>query len=315
MIGEGLDGKVTEREAMPRLPTSGQIMGALVAGLGINHPALQNRTARRYFSADPDHLVKDSTREEIVGAIAEVLTDSGLVVSPNMVEDKYEPRSALASMLRWHADHWDLLRSFLRRRTTRVQPGNLPKVWEAYVRLAVVDLALRVAAHLHLAGSLPEALDFLACASRPARGNYLNQMRREAALSLEELAAQVDADDHTVDSWMYHGTRPSNDNLTRIAQVLADRIETSTPSGIALELRALYWISDVGHLLAGHIGAEAVDTAIGRLHQYAGAAYRIIEDQFPAKDRTAILALLADLGVGARRCESPAESVEPTGAG
>ena len=43
--------------------------------------------------------MKDSTREEIVGAIAEVLTDSGLVVSPNMVEDKYEPRSALASML------------------------------------------------------------------------------------------------------------------------------------------------------------------------------------------------------------------------
>ena len=43
-----------------------------------------------------------------------------------------------------------------------------------------------------------------------------------------------------------------------------------------------------------------MDTAIGRLHQYAGAAYRIIEDQFPAKDRTAILALLADLGVGAR---------------
>ena len=99
-----------------------------------------------------------------------MLTDSGLVVSPNMVEDKYEPRSALASMLRWHADHWDLLRSFLRRRTTRVQPGNLPKVWEAYVRLAVVDLALRVAAHLHLAGSLPEALDFSRVCQPPGPG-------------------------------------------------------------------------------------------------------------------------------------------------
>ena len=67
-----------------------------------------------------------------------------------------------------------------------------------------------------------------------------------------------------------------------------------------LELRALYWINDVGSLLAEHIGAEAVDEAIGRLHRYAEATYRIIEDQFPAEDRAANLTVLADLGVGAR---------------
>ena len=82
MIGEEREDKMTEREVTPRFPTSGQIVGALVAKLGIKHSVLQSRNARRYFSADLEHLVKDSTREEIIGAIAEVLTDSGFIASP-----------------------------------------------------------------------------------------------------------------------------------------------------------------------------------------------------------------------------------------
>ena len=300
MIGKEHEGDMTEREAMPCLPTSGQIIGALVAKLGVKHPVLQSRTARRYFSADLEHLVKDSTRGKIIGAIAEALTDSGFVASPQIREDNYKPAPTLASMLQWHADHWDLLRSFLRRRIMNVLPSHLPKVWEAYVRLAVIDLALRLAAHLHLAGSSPVAMDLLGCTNRTSRGDYLNQKRRQAGLSLEDLARKVEVDDHTVDAWMYHGARPFNDNLAKIAKALADNIEDSNTSGIALELRALYWISDVAGLLAEHIGAEAVDDAIGRLHRYAEATYRIIEDQFPADDRATDLAVLADLGVGAR---------------
>ena len=291
---------MAEREVMPRLPTSGQIIGALAAKLGVTHPVLQSRTARRYFSADLEHLVKDSTKEEIISAVAEVLTDSGFITSPQVGEDNHKPPPLLASMLQWHADNWDLFRSFLRRRTMNVLPSNLPKVWEAYVRLAVIDLALRVAAHLHLAGSSPAAMDLLGCTNRTARGDYLNQKRRQAGLSLDDLAERVEVDYHTVDAWMYHGARPSNDNLVKIAESLADKIEGSTTSGITLELRAVYWISDVASLLAEHIGAEAVDEAIGRLHRYAEATYRIIEDQFPAEDRAANLIVLADLGVGAR---------------
>ena len=121
---------MTEREVMPRFPTSGQIIGALLAKLGVEHPVLQSRTARRYFSADLEHLVKDSTKAKIMGAIAEVLTDSGFIASPQARGDGYKPGSSFASMLQWHAGHWDLVRSFLRRRTMNVLPSNLHKVWE-----------------------------------------------------------------------------------------------------------------------------------------------------------------------------------------
>ena len=214
---------MTEREVMPRLPTSGQIIGALAAKLGVKHPLLQSRTARRYFSADLEHLVKDSTKEEIISAVAEVLTASGFIASPQVREEDCEPVPGLASMLQWHADNWDRFRSFLRRRTMNVLPRNLPKVWEAYVRLAVIDLALRVAAHLHLAGSSPAAMELLGCTNRTARGNYLNEKRRQAGLSLDDLAIEVDVDYHTVDAWMYRGARPSNDNLAKIVKVLAEK--------------------------------------------------------------------------------------------
>lgn len=293
---------MAEREVTPRLPTSGQILGALVSRLGIKHPRLQNRTARRYFAGDPDRLVKNSTREEIIGAIAEVLTDSGFVEPSQEREANYKSAPILASMLLWHADHWDLTRSFLRRRTTGVLPGNLSKVWEAYVRLAVVDLALRVAAHLHLAGSSPSALDFLGHIDQKGRGDYLNEKRRQAGLTLEDLAAKVEVDDHTVDSWMYKGTRPTDDHVSKTAEVMA-KAEGSMTSVIALELRALYWASDVAALLSEHIGSQAVDDSIGRLHLYAESTYHAIDAQLPAENRAEDLTVLADWGVGSRLAE------------
>ena len=304
MIGKERDDIMTEPEiVVPRIPTSGQIVGALVAKLGIKHSAIRDRNARRYYAADPEYLVKDSTKEEVFGAIAEVLTDSGLIPSPQANEGSYKPAPALASMLLWHAENWDLSRSYLRRRTTSVLPDDLPSVWNSYVRIAVIDVALRLAAHLHLAGSSPAVLDFLSYCSREARGDFLNQKRQQAGLTLEDLADGASVDDDTVDNWMYHGARPSDDNLRKIAEVLADNIEGSSASGIALELRALYWISDVSSLLAEHIGAEAVVEAIRRLHLYAGATFRIIEDEFPSEERAKSLTVLADLGVGARLVE------------
>ena len=300
MPGEEHEGSMTEREVMPRLPTSAQIMGALVTRLGIRHPVLQHRNARRYFAADPEHLVKDTTRAEIIDAIAEALADAGLVSSPQTGERNYEPAPALSSMLQWHADHWDLMRSSVRRRTVSVVPSRLPKVWEAFVRLAVIDLALRVAGHLHLAGTSPAALALLDWATIDARGEFLNQRRRQIPLTLEDLAEALGVTDNTVDAWMYDGVRPSNDNLTNLAQTLAEHTEGSDTASIALELRALYWISDVAELLAEHIGSEAVDEVIGHLRKYAEETYRIIDERFPGEDRPADLTVLADLGVGAR---------------
>ena len=303
MIGDHSELDMPERLIMPQLPTSGQIIGALVTRLVVSHPVLRNRTTRRYFAADPEHMVKHTSMTEVIGAIAEELTSSSLITSTETRENNYELSGALASMLQWHADDWDLFRSFIRRRTMSVLPSHLPKVWGAYVRLAVIDLAIRVAAHLHLAGSMPTALDLLDSVSVGSRGDYLNRNRRQAGVSLEALAEAVGVTDNAVDAWMYHGVRPSNDNLARIAETLADRIEGSVAADISLKLRSLYWISDVAALLSEHIGVETVSEVIVRLHRYAEVTFRTIDDRLPVESRAEDLAVLADLGVGARLAE------------
>ena len=231
--------------------------------------------------------------------MAEVLPDFGLISQQQRSGKDYQPVPALASVLEWHADNWDLMRSFLRRRTARVLPGHLPKVWEAYIRLAVIDLSIRAAAHLHLAGSSPAALNLLESVSIGARGNCLNNKRRQAGISLDDFAESVGVSVNTVDAWMYRGVRPSDDNIVRVAEALADKIAGLDAAGLTLELRVLYWVSDIAGLLTGHIGAQAVDEAIGRLRQYGEASYRIIDAQTITDDRQKSLAVLADLGAGA----------------
>ena len=106
--------------------------------------------------------------------------------------------------------------------------------------------------------------------------------------------------DNTVDAWMYQGVRPSSDNLAKIAKTLADETEGSSAAGIAMELQALYWVSDVTELLREHIGDRATDEAIGQLRRYAEATFHTIDDQFPTENRKEYITVLADLGVGAR---------------
>ena len=50
-----------------------------------------------------------------------------------------------------------------------------------------------------------------------------------------------------------------NDNLAKMAETLADEIEGSNTADIALELRALYWVSDIAALLSEHIGDKAME--------------------------------------------------------
>ena len=291
---------MVEREVTPHLPTSGQIIGALVTRLGLKEPSLQSRTARRYFAGRLEELVKDETEDEIIRDVARALSNVGFVPPRQDLETEEALAQGIDALLRWHANHWDQLRSFLRPRMPRVMPSHLSSVWAAYVRLTVIDLAIRLAAHLHLTGSSPSALELLDWTMRTARGSYLNQKRSQAGLSLERLAEKLDVDDHTVDAWMYKGARPSDDNIVKIGEQLGNRRGIPNAQVLVRDLRALYWLSDVVDLLAEHISAEAVDTAIGRLRRYADEAHQIIDRQVPDEERSAALPALVEMGVNCR---------------
>ena len=289
-------GPAIEREvsASPHLPTSGRILGVLVKSMRLSHPMLRSKNAQRYFSGRQDNLVKESSRSEIVEAAADSLAYLGFAPPPRAGEAT--SGSVLATLLDWHARLWDGLRTFLLPRMSRVYPSHLPAVWRTYVRLAAIDLALRVTAHLHLAGATPSSLDFLEWICSKPRGNYLNELRKNAGVTLFSLSEAVEVTESAAEGWVYQNVRPSDDNLVKIGRTLAGGDDTYGGELLVRDLRKFYWISDIAELLGEHIGAEAVEEILARLHRYAVQAYAAINNDSSAERSPANLTELASLG-------------------
>ena len=292
-----------EREVRPQLPTSGQLLGAVARNLGITAPRLNDPTARRYFSGRLKNRVKDSSRQEIIQAIGGALGDLGLGTIRSSGEDVSLEAPTLAEILDWHALSWDRLRAFLLPRMARIYPSHLAAVWRTYARLATIDLALRLAAHMHLAGASPTSLDFLDWIGSDRRGAYLNTLRSESGLSLNAFTESVGVADSALEAWLYHGVRPSDSNLAKIAKALASVNESSEWTRLHSELRRLYWSSDVASLLGNFIGAEAEVDIVRRLRQFASRLYRVLDDGTTGVTPLDDLVELAVLGTQSRVSE------------
>ena len=239
-------------EAAPGLPTSGQILGVLVRSLGITHPHLGDKTAQRFFSGRLRDRVMESSRARIIDAVSENMA-AALFASPTAGDDEEDSSypSGLSLLLEWHAATWDRFRAFLRPRVLRVYLENTARVWRAYIRLAAIDLALRAAAHLHIAGASPASLEFLEFASVGRRGEYLNGKRAGAGIPLIDFPEAAGVSDNAAQAWLYDGARPTDDHLTGIASALAPDVEADERNRLLRELRKLYWVSDVAEVLAG----------------------------------------------------------------
>ena len=291
------DAEVASGEAAPGLPTSGQILGVLMRSLGIAHPHLGDKTAQRFFSGRLRDRVMESSRARIIDAISGNMADA-LFAGPAAVDDEADASSpsGLSLLLKWHAATWDQFRAFLRPRVMRVYPENMARVWRAYVRLAAIDLALRAAAHLHIAGASPASLGFLEFASAGRRGEYLNGKRADAGIPLYDFAEAAGVVDNTAQAWLYDGARPSDNHLAGIAEALAPGAEADERNRLLRELRMLYWVSDVAEVLGGFIGMDAMDEITGRLHRYASRLHAAIDERMDAGVRPDVLGSLAAVG-------------------
>ena len=306
------DTVVANGEAAPGLPTSGQILGVLVRSLGITHPHLGDKTAQRFFSGRLRDSVMESSRTRIIDAVSENMA-AALFASPTAGDNGKEASSpsGLSLLLEWHAATWDQFRAFLRPRVLRVYPENMGRVWRAYVRLAAIDLALRAAAHLHIAGASPASLGFLEFASAGRRGEYLNGKRADAGISLYDFAEAAGVTDNPAQAWLYDGARPTDDHLAGIASALTPDVEAEERNRLLRELRMLYWVSDVSEVLGGFIGIDAMDEIMGRLHRYASRLYAVIDEKIDAAVKPDVLGRLAAVGAHSEFSKGLLEALIP----
>ena len=289
--------EVANGEAAPGLPTSGQILGALIRSLGITHPHLGYKTAQRFFSGRLRDRVMESSRTRINDAVSENMA-AALFASPTAGDDEEDASSpsGLSQLLEWHAATWDQFRAFLRPRVLRVYPENMGRVWRAYVRLAAIDLALRAAAHLHIVGASPASLGFPEFTSAGRRGEYLNGKRADTGIPLDDFAEAAGVTDNAAQAWLYDGARLTDDHLAGIVLALASDVEAEERNRLLRELRKLYWVSDVAEVLGGFIGIDAMDEIIGRLHRYASRLYAATDERMDAAVKPDVLGSLAAVG-------------------
>lgn len=282
--GMGDKGKAVEREVSPQLPTSGKILGFLVKNLGLNHPELRSKQAQRYFSGRNEVPVKESTRSKIVEAVADALCVVG--IAPMRSGGEGPSASELVSFLERHAVRWDRLRTFLLPRMARVYPSHLGAVWRTYVRLAAIDVALRIAARLHITDAPLATVAFLGSIGNGSRGGYLNGLRKDAGVTVTCLSEEVGVDQNAVERWIYDDARPTDENLLKIVRALTWNELPECRDQMTRDLRRLYWISDIMWMLSKYLGTDAVNDIADRLYGYTCRAYGILAEE-PFADRSA----------------------------
>ncbi len=298
-------------DVAPVPPTSGQVIGAIVRRLGIKEPALSTKNAQRYFrGAGGGAGLKDSSLEEIFRALARVLIETGLIPAAQEAGDAAIERVIFA--LKFNVRGWDEFVAKMRRRAGIVDRANLPVVWAAYIRLAAIDIAVRIGAGMRVLDIPLGDLESMEYLDRSKRGALLNWMRRDVKrdqkanqdslsyelLTVEGFVEATGVDKNTVAGWLYDGARPSDANLKTIASAMAKVIGREYERFMLGRLRQFYWLSDMVELVQSIIGTEQTNEIVAHLRRYSELSFHGLGKISREPDSTKALMDLVLSGTG-----------------
>ena len=196
---------------------SGQILGALVDAMDLGESVLTDRTAKRLFASGNASEYK---RREVLQELGQVLVDLGLApdVGEKLPEGK-ETADALAQGILLMCTRWDLLMERIQSRSAAVV--DVTGAGQKFLRLATVDVALRMLGFAHLAElELPEP--YVPLWAQPnGAGEILRGHQRELGLRRFQLAQRLDVSPTTVDNWLDGKNIPGREHIPVLARELS----------------------------------------------------------------------------------------------
>ena len=134
--------------------------------------------------------------------------------------------AVIAETLTRAAALWDNLLATTQSRSGAIENPGL--AIEQFLRLVVVDLALRAFALLRLSGLQPPSPTTPLWAEPNGGGKLLRRLTERAGLTRERLASCLNVSDTAVDNWLDGKNRPTPENIVAIAEVLARCSQDST---------------------------------------------------------------------------------------
>ena len=253
---------------------SGQVIGALVEALGLNEGVLRSRTARRFFDG---RTVSEYKRVEILKGLGEILIERGLVpVPPPFREYDISMVAVIAEAVTRAALLWDNLLATIQTRSGAIENPGL--AIEQFLRLVVVDLALRSFALLRLSGLQPPSPTTPLWAEPNGGGKLLRRLTERAGLTRERLASCLNVSDTAVDNWLDGKNRPTPENIVAIAEALARCNQDSTVRQLEVEIHRHFVLAHIADLLVPWIGRDHVIDLSGSLVRFIWMITRDVED-------------------------------------
>lgn len=238
-----------------RAPLSGQIIGEIVKLLQLDLGSERvKKNAQRLFR---NGRISDAKKFEVFEAIGTAVVDLELIPSlPFMERDKMTLDRTIALCLTMWSEDWDTLVGRMRQLSPPVDRLDLAAV--AYLRLAVIDLALRVSAVLWLADIPTPKEGEPSWAQAKGGSDYLKQLIGQAEITHEEFVDKVNVSSTAAENWLYANIRPHSENILMIAETLAPLIDGCEAGTLSRKLHLHYILCGIGDYLESHIGRNHV---------------------------------------------------------
>ena len=254
----------TQRTLQPMLPVySGQVIGAVVKALDLDHPVLKERTARRFFAG---RTVSEYSHTQILRAIAQVLVETGIVPVPSAFEEYgISMPNIVAETIARESQRWDKLVATMQSRSAATDDAT--SALTGFLRIIVVDLAVRVFALMRLNELAPGNAETPLWAQENGGGRYLRALTQKAGLTRDEIACRIGVSNTSVDNWLDGINRPAPENITAIASAVAERIAGTSTQHIERDIICHFTFTRLTDLIAAQIGREetvALSSALAR---------------------------------------------------
>ena len=195
----------------------------------------------------------------------------------SLLSDITSDRVVSTSIAIW-AELWDELCGQLQ---TQSAPVNTPQFLAmSCLRLAVIDIALRVSAALWLAKLPPPEEETPLWAMEKGESIYLKHLLDGCSNkrpTRETLAQEIGVSDTTVDNWLDTATRPNVENVDMIAEILAPRMINSEVSALKADLHCHYFLCSIGNRVADIVGRDNVIELANALVRLVRHSMRILD--------------------------------------
>ena len=205
-------------------PYSGQILGAVVNALDVGEGVLADKTATRMFAG---RSVSEHSRKERLVALAQALVDLGIVpdlddrLRDGKFRDGLTTADIVGDVIGVACQIWDRLMEHAQNQSASV--SDFSGAGRRYLRLATVDVALRMAGFARFAQlELPEP-SVPVWAHPKGAGEILRRLQRELGITRDQLAARLEVPPTTLDNWLDSTVIPGRNHVPALARELSRR--------------------------------------------------------------------------------------------